>query len=205
MHKVFISYHHENDQWYKDQLVEFGHQHSIFVDKSVDTGDISNELGAQRIREKIRDEYLQDSTVTIVLVGAETNRRKHVDWEIYSSMYDGPVNKKSGVLVINLPETENQLVTAPHGNGEKKLYPDITSWTSINAWAEYERRYPYMPARVIDNLWNPKAMISVVPWNRIMPWNRINYQRLEFLIDAAFRDRSNCEYDLRRPMRDRNS
>ena len=22
MHKVFISYHHENDQWYKEQLAE---------------------------------------------------------------------------------------------------------------------------------------------------------------------------------------
>ena len=201
MHKVFISYHHENDQWYKDQLVKFGHQNSIFVDKSVDTGDISNELGAQSIREKIRDEYLQDSTVTIVLVGAETNRRKHVDWEIYSSMYDGPFNKKSGVLVINLPETKSQLVTAPHGNEEKRLYPDITSWTSINTWAEYERLYPYMPDRIIDNLLKPEAKISIVPWGRI----KNAPKRLEFLVDVAFRDRVNCEYDLRRPMRDRNS
>ena len=30
MHKVFVSYHHRNDQWYKDQLVEFGKQYSIF-------------------------------------------------------------------------------------------------------------------------------------------------------------------------------
>lgn len=198
MHKVFISYHHENDQQYKDQLVEFGHQNSIFVDKSVDTGDISNELGAQRIREKIRDEYLRDSTVTIVLVGMETNRRKHVDWEIYSSMYDGAVNKKSGILVINLHETDTSRIVAPHGEEEKNLYPDV-SWTSINTRAEYERRYPYMPARVIDNLLNPKAMISVVPWTRI------TRRSLEFLIDAAFRDRSNCEYDLSRPMRGYNS
>lgn len=197
MHKVFISYHHENDQWYKDKLVEIGR--SIFVDRSVDTGDISNELGAQRIREKIRDGYLRDSTVTIVLVGTETNRRKHVDWEIYSSMHDGVVNKKSGILAINLPETKSRLVTASHGNEEKKLYPDISSWIPINDRAEYEHRYPYMPARIIDNLLASKAMISVVPWNRI------NYQSLKFLIDVAFRDRSNCEYDLRRQMRDRNS
>ena len=24
MHKVFISYHHSNDQWYKNELVKFG-------------------------------------------------------------------------------------------------------------------------------------------------------------------------------------
>lgn len=121
MHKVFISYHHENDQWYKDYLVELGRQHSIFIDKSVDTGNISDDLSDQRIREKIRDEYLQDSTVTIVLVGKETNRRKHVDWEIYSSMYDGAVNKKSGIVVLNLPNTSD-LGTIAHGDAEKKVH-----------------------------------------------------------------------------------
>jgi len=103
MHKVFISYHHENDQAYKDSLVRFGERHSIFLDRSVDTGDISETLSAESIRRIIRDEYLRDSTVTIVLVGAETKRRKHIDWEIHSSMYDGEKNKRSGIIVINLP------------------------------------------------------------------------------------------------------
>ena len=40
MHKVFISYYHKDDQWYKERLVELGWQHSIFIDASVDTGDI---------------------------------------------------------------------------------------------------------------------------------------------------------------------
>lgn len=35
MHKVFISYHHENDQWYKDQLIQLGKHYSVFIDKSV--------------------------------------------------------------------------------------------------------------------------------------------------------------------------
>ena len=42
MHKVFISYHHENDQGHKESLVNWGEQHSIFIDQSVDTGDISD-------------------------------------------------------------------------------------------------------------------------------------------------------------------
>ena len=85
MHKVFISYYH-GDQEYKDDLVKLSDQRGIFVDRSVDTGDISDDLSDERIRELIRDSYLRDSTVTIVLVGTETQRRKHVDWEIYSSM-----------------------------------------------------------------------------------------------------------------------
>ena len=71
-HKVFISYHHDRDQWRKEELVELGERHGIFVDRSVDTGDIPEELGDEQIRVKIRDDYLQDSTVTIVLIGAET-------------------------------------------------------------------------------------------------------------------------------------
>ena len=59
MHKVFISYHHQHDQYYKDRLVEAAEQYSIFVDASVDTRDISDHLSDQAIRETIRDEYLR--------------------------------------------------------------------------------------------------------------------------------------------------
>ncbi len=89
MHKVFISYHHSNDQRYKESLVEIGKRNSVFLDRSVDTGNIPDEWSDEQIRRAIRDKYLRDSTVTIVLVGRETKRRKHVDWEIYSSTYDG--------------------------------------------------------------------------------------------------------------------
>ena len=72
MHRVFISYHHANDQKYKDGLVKWAKENNIFIDYSVDTGDISDDLTDEQIREKIRDEYLRDSTVTILLVGTGT-------------------------------------------------------------------------------------------------------------------------------------
>ena len=199
MHKVFVCYHHDSDQAYKDMLVELGEQNQIFIDRSVDTGDIADGLDDGYVRELIRNEYLRDSTVTIALVGTETRRRKHVDWEIYSSMYDGTVNKRSGILVINLPTTGSKLACAPHGEAEKDLYPDITPWTSINTRADYERRYPYMPDRLIDNLLRPAARISV------LPWNKIDRETLGHLVEMAFRDRAQCEYDLSRPMRRANS
>ena len=199
MHRVFISHHHGNDQGYKESLVIFGKQNQLFIDRSVDTGGISDDLSDEYIRELIRDEYLRDSTVTIVLIGTETRRRKHVDWEIYSSMYDGRVNKKSGLLVIELPSTNGDLVIAPHGQQEKSLYSDIISWISVNTRAEYERRYPYMSDRLIDNLLKPEARISVVPWSRV------NLATLEYLLEAAYKDRARCEYDLSRPLRRANS
>ena len=200
MHKVFISYHHSSDQTYKDSLVKFGEDYSIFIDKSVDTGDISDDLNDEQIRRLIRDNYLRDSTVTIILVGQETKRRKHVDWEIYSSMYDGSVNARSGIVVINLPEVSNGSYSAPYGDQEKiLLYSDISFWFHANQRADYERLYPCMPDRIIDNLLKQDVKISVTSWDRITKAG------LEFLIDSAFDNRFNCQYDLNRPMRRANS
>jgi hypothetical protein len=200
-HKVFISYHDANDQAYKIALLKLNDAHNLFIDASVDTHDIDEDLDAQDIREIIRDEYLQDSTVTIVLVGTETKKRKHVDWEIYSSMYDGKVNKKSGVLVINLPSTEGDYYTAAHGDDEKrKVYPEINNWTSINSRTEYELRYPYLPDRIIDNLLKTGVKVSVTNWDRVAE----DCEKLRFLIDATFNDRADCDYDLSRPMMMRN-
>ena len=203
MHKVFISYHHDLDQSYKNYLVWMGSEYEIFIDRSVDTGDISDDLDDESIRRKIRDEYLRDSTVTIILVGLETKRRKHIDWEIYSSMIDGQVNKKSGILVVNLPLTGSTLGTVSHSNEKEIVYSRIDEWMNINSRAEYERRYPYLPDRIIDNLLKleVKAKVSVTPWFRI----KDNPEILRFLVNAAFEDRGKCEYDLSRTMRKANS
>ena len=200
MHKVFVSYHHQNDQFYKNELIRLGNSFGVFIDKSVDTGAISENLSDQTIREKIRDEYLRDSTVSILLVGTETKNRKHIDWEIYSSMYDGARNKKSGILVINLPPTRCRNYHAAHGDDEKRrIYPEQRSWFRVDSRRVPESRFPYLPDRIIDNLLSQEAYISVVPWEKLTVDN------LELLIEKTFSDRLRCKYDLSRPMRRRNS
>lgn len=199
MHKAFISYHHRNDQDYKDKLLEINRSNQIFIDGSVDTGDISDQLDDNAIRGKIRDDYLRDSTVTIVLAGLETKSRKHIDWEIYSSMFDGRVNKKSGILVINLPSTNCTNFHVSHAGEKEKLYPECTSWMTINKRSEYESRYPYMPDRIIDNLLAKGVRISVIPWSKIQN----EPENLRFLIEATYDDRAECNYDLSRPMKRR--
>lgn len=202
-HKVFISYHHENDQSYKDDLVKWNESAEVFIDKSVDTGDISDALTDEEIRVKIRDEYLRDSTVTIVLVGKDTAGRKHVDWEIYSSMKDGPVNKKSGIVVILLPSVTGSATHLYAANGfvEKSLYPQITDWSDIGSrenllWGGFEK----IPGRIIDSLMNG-AKISVTTWNEIIRDSSI----LGKLIDLANGNKDTIVYDFSRPMRRHNS
>ncbi len=167
----------------------------------MDTGDISDDCNDETIRRTIRDEYLRDSTVTILLVGTETRHRKHVDWELYSSMIDGGVNTKSGILVINLPETKSPFYTAAHGDEETRIvHPENQFWESVNSREEYESRYPYMPERIIDNLLESRSKISVVPWEKAS-----NPEKLRFLINATFNDRANCTYNFNRPMKRQNS
>ena len=74
------------------------------VDKSVEDGDIDDlNIKTETIRQKIRDDFIADATVTIVLIGPCTWQRKHVDWEIGSSLRDTKKNSRCGLLGIWLP------------------------------------------------------------------------------------------------------
>lgn len=104
-HKIFISFHHD-DQDYKDWFVRFAG--SEFINKSVGDGDINdNYLSTETIRQKIRDCFIRDATVTVVLIGPCTWQRKHVDWEIGSSLRDTKRNSRCGLLGILLPDHPN--------------------------------------------------------------------------------------------------
>ncbi len=203
MKKVFISYHHANDQYYKEELVSLSNAHRIFEDCSVETGDISDDLSSEAIRTKIRDEYLRDSEVTILLCGTETSSRKHIDWELKSSMIDGAVNEKSGILIINLPTVTNSelCITSFEENEKKLIYPEVTSWTKLEAKSHYQERYPDMPERIIDNLLKTDVKISVMPWDKAVE----NPQGLKWLIDRTAENASNNDYDLTLRMRRANS
>lgn len=201
MHRVFISYYHYEDQYYKGLIDRLNEMNDIYVDYSVQIGDIDDTyMSDEQIRKKIRDEYLKDSSVTILLCGKNTRTRKHIDWELFSSMYDGVVNKRSGLLVINLPTVESSYFHAAHGQAEKDyLYPSVKGWISIETKAAYEERYPYMPDRILESMLKG-AKISVVNWSKIYSDPAV----LRYLIDATFDDRRVGEYDLS-AMRRRNS
>ena len=143
-HKVFISYHHANDQEYKNKLIQdFSDDFDGMVNKSVGDGDINPWLKTDTIRAKIRDEFLRDSTVTIVLIGSETWKRKHVDWEISGSIRDTMYNPRSGLVGLILPShpaynslraIENYKNTIPPRlyDNYKKGYAKIYNWTDYH-------------------------------------------------------------------------
>ena len=159
-HKVFVSYHHD-DECYKKHFEQlFGKQFDVIVPGSVNDGDIDTSLPAETIRQKIRDEYLRGTSVTVVLVGALTWQRKHVDWEIGSSIRDTEYNPRSGLLGIVLPTHPNflsfpqyDLYTIPTRLYDNKLcgFAKIYKWSDnpveVQGWIEdaYQRKSKNSP------------------------------------------------------------
>ena len=200
-HKVFISYYHSDDQRYKDCLCDvLNPRYDLFDDYSVRTGDIDDEyMSDERIRIKIRDEYISDATVLILLCGKNTKKRKYVDWELHAAMYDTEKNPKMGIVVINLPESSNHFRACTAR--EKELVCPNATWHSLDTRDKFERNYPDMPSRIIDCLVEKNSDISVVSWARIME----NPIILKELVDVAYKRRKTVEYSLVAPLCRRNS
>ncbi len=99
--KVFISYHVED----RDQVKQFADSMgSVIVDKSVKDSDIDDRnIKTATVRQKIRDNFIADASVTVVLIGPRTWQRKHVDWEVGSSLRQTKKNPRCGLLGILLP------------------------------------------------------------------------------------------------------
>ena len=139
-HKVFISF-QETDIEYKQAFVN-GMGKRI-VDESVDTGDIIDTgLKTATVRQKIRDEYIKDATVTVVLIGPCTWQRKHVDWEIGSSIRKSKSNSRCGLLGIILPN-----------------HPD---------YGKEEYQFRLIPPRLADNCQGDDPYARIYDWPQ--PW-----------------------------------
>lgn len=107
-HKCFVSYHAED----MDEVEGFIEKYSTeFIPRCIgitEEDDFVNSTDDEYIKRRIREKYLSDSTVTIVLLGECTWARRFVDWEISSSLRNDPKNKRSGVLVMPLPSMNNR-------------------------------------------------------------------------------------------------
>lgn len=194
-HNVFISYYHKDDQLYKDflcSLYEWNYEkccrQAIFENWSVMDGDIDDSyMTDEDIRIKIRDEYIDsNASVLILLCGEHTRGRKHIDWELYSAMYDGKDRPKLGILIINLPSIDSRCNIIAAGD-DKSLVSDNKSWNPIKTRKQIEEAHPFLPERLIDNYESRISDDSIVDVS-IVSWNRIkdDVEILKKLIHSAY-------------------
>lgn len=103
--KVFISHYKGDKDEVEAFIDEFADKHKVFIPYVLganDNNDFINSANPAYVMTQIRQRYLQDTTVTIVLVGSCTHSRRYVDWEIKSSLQQGEL-LPNGLIGILLP------------------------------------------------------------------------------------------------------
>lgn len=155
--KVFVSF-HSADQAYRDEFDRLFGDH--FISVSVDRGDIDPENEAEYIKRMIQQEHIVQSSVVIALYGAETYKRKHVDWEISGGL-SGKVGGHKGLVIILLPtfpvwpfDASNQF---NQSLADSYLHPRTAAnarsgYAAIHSWPGM---YPHVPevfvGEIIEN------------------------------------------------------
>lgn len=136
--KVFVSYCHDKDQCYRNEFerICIG-QLDIMISDSLQKDYMLSSYSPEKKIQIIRDKYLRDSIVTIVLIGNETWKRKDIDLEIFSSLNDIIYNSRSGLIGIILPSFKKNIpkrLLVNINNGFAKLYNWSNNPKEIQNW-----------------------------------------------------------------------
>ncbi|VEB95724.1 MTH538 TIR-like domain (DUF1863) [Cedecea lapagei] len=189
MHKTFLSYHHANEQDLKDEIIEvFGGE--SFIDKSVSDGDISVDVSDDYIMRTIREDYLEDTTVTVVLIGRETAQRPFVNSEIQASLWgDNP----AGLIGVVRDELWDEVFT-------QVTCSNADCNCGINLRRISSGYYEYLPylikanhkmQKTVPHYTDEEVYCSIVKYSNFI-------SDCEGYINAAFKKRSIMEPALKR-------
>ena len=144
--KVFIS-HYKGDRAEVDEFItRWATQEGVFIPKVLGAGqnyDSIDSTNTDYVMSQIRQRYLEDSTVTIVLIGSCTHSRRYIDWELKSSLRRGE-DPPNGLIGILLPSQESahlpQRFTDNWNRNETDCYARYrgapTSASQLGTWIE---------------------------------------------------------------------
>ncbi len=113
--KVFIS-HYKGDKQDVDNFIDyFANREEVFIPYVLganDNDDFVDSTDTDYVMTQIRKKYLQETTVTIVLVGSCTHSRRYVDWELKTSLRRGEYTP-NGLMGIILASQGNSAHLPP--------------------------------------------------------------------------------------------
>jgi hypothetical protein len=168
--KVFISSFHDGNQNEVDNFIHrWSVQEPVFIPKAIGAfhnDDFIDSNNPDYVMSEIRRKYIDDASVTIVLIGKCTHSRRYVDWEIKSSIRQGQDLVPNGLLAYILPSAIPVFV--PGLNWDQQAWPTIPERLGANY------NY-YQPANFYGHYYVPPD----------------SAQRLREHIEDAFRDRTN--------------
>lgn len=104
--KCFISYHHTDQAWVDAFIKTFDDTHDLFIARGLGQAmaqDVIDSTDTDYVMRRIRELYIKDSSVTLVMLGRCTWARRYVDWEIQASLRVPQNGLPNGLLGIKLP------------------------------------------------------------------------------------------------------
>ena len=160
-HKCFISYHAADSEAVDDFCEKFS---GSFIRRGIQMeDDIIDSDNTDYVMQRIRQLYLQDSTVTLVLIGKCTWARRFVDWEVQASLRQPKDGYANGLLAVQLWQSYTTLpnrVKLNFDSGYAKFYKYPTSSTILS--------------NRIDEAWNARSEKANLITN---PRDRFSYNR----------------------------
>jgi len=159
--KCFISY-HKADQYKVDQFCE--NFSGSFIRRGITMEeDIIDSDNTDYVMRRIRALYLQDSTVTIVLIGKCTWARKFIDWEVQASLRNPRDGYPNGLVAIQLWDS----------------YKTLPKRVEENVDSEYAKFYKYPSTTnslnsMVEKAWNARSDLDHLIKN---PRKRFTYNR----------------------------
>lgn len=166
-HKVFISYYHDDDQYYKNYIDNYLSRN--IINKSVKAGEYDSDNSDEYIKRLIREDKISDSSVVVVLVGPNTKNRKHVDWEIYAGLRSS-INGNSGLVGIFLPEMRK----ADNGS---YYYSDMPGRLADNIKSGYAEYYTWDYAKDNFDRIIREAFNNRISRRKLIDNSRVQMQR----------------------------
>lgn len=178
-HKAFISFKFE-DSDYKDAIKDI--PGIDMIDKSLN--EAINSGNDDYIMQKIRTEYLADSTVTIHLIGSRSAEslgayeQRYIKRELQASLWDSATNPKNGILGIVLPQMDASVYRGNYecprcGSSHRNVN---IGWETVVT--EFSGNY-YIPADGKCSWSEEDRYCVLVPWQDF-------YNEPNKWIDAAF-------------------
>lgn len=180
--KCFISFKTE-DFWYKNYIQTV--LDVDMIDKSLNIP--INSTDEEYIMRKIREDYLSDSTVTIVLIGQKSSEyqgeyeQRFIKRELQASLYNGVGNTKNGILGVVLPSMYSSIY---QGAGTCSVCGNTHNYVVLNDTTvikEFSYNY-YIPHNKCAWAEDDRYCV-LVKWDDFI-------QNPEFYIEQAFQKRT---------------
>jgi hypothetical protein len=160
-HKCFVTYHGADIDAVSAFVEKFS---EVFIPRVIGVSDsdhfkdpVTSE-DEEYIKSQIGAKYLADSTVTILFMGQCTWSRKFCDWELSSTLKDGTVNKRNGLMAITQADKVTHTLPsrfADNWNDKNEKYARYyyypTSDSQLRGWIEDALQARTARASLIDN------------------------------------------------------